>query len=206
MLNMTRNLAGFFRKTLTTLVGLYVGFNSLTAFADPPPASHHYWRNTNYPSHYVLYDAKSRTWVETINCEVRYRFRAIKNELNNLTLYDDSRGMTVLVNYDGMYLKADGATNFSFYQHGTFDTREHFYHFDSAGAHTGTIARGHGCLWQEWFPGNAAPVYTFVQTTVDNGAIEMFDASRAIGVRLEMNRMLLRHGHQPFAIYKNGQF
>ncbi len=110
------------KSTLKILFMCSLGFNALTAFADPPPASHHYWRNSNYPNHYVLYDAKTRQWVETIDCRVAYRFRAIKNELNNLTLYDDSRGMTVLVNYDGMFLKAAGAVDFSFYQRGTFDT------------------------------------------------------------------------------------
>lgn len=194
------------KSTLKILFMCSLGFNALTAFADPPPASHHYWRNSNYPNHYVLYDAKTRQWVETIDCRVAYRFRAIKNELNNLTLYDDSRGMTVLVNYDGMFLKAAGALDFSFYQRGTFDTREAFYHFDNAGTHTGTFQRAHGCQWQEWFPGVGYPVYTFVQTGVDSGGVEMHDGGRAISVRLEAGRMLLKHGQQAYAHYRNGHF
>ena len=194
------------RSTLKVLIMVSLGFNALTAFADPPPAPHHYWRNSNYPNHYVLYDAKLRQWVETIDCRVAYKFRAIKNELNNLYLYDDSRGMTVLVNYDGMFLKAAGASEFSSYQRGTFDTRERFYHFDNAGGHTGTFARAHGCQWQEWFPGNANPAYTFVQTRVGGDGVEMHDGSRNISVKLEPGRMLLKQGNQPYSFYRNGHF
>jgi len=51
-------------------------------FADPPRPSHDHWRNTKYAGHYVRYDYASKTYVETINCQVYYRFKLVSNELN----------------------------------------------------------------------------------------------------------------------------
>jgi hypothetical protein len=170
------------------------------ARADPPPASHDHWRNTNYPSHYVLYDNRTRTWTETVDCRVLWHFRELSNQLNVLTLYDDSRGMTVRLTYDGMYLKAAGAADFSFYQAGTFDTRTLFDNGDSA------ISKHDGCVWEEWFHGASGPAFRFTQSGIDNGAVELYDGSRNMGVRLEATRMLLRQGNVPWSFFKNGRW
>ena len=190
---------------LVTLVTL--GGAGSPAFADPPRASHDHWRNTNYPSHYVMYDSATRTYVETVDCRVMWRFTLVSNEMNNLTLYDASRGMTVLLNYDGMFLKPAGAANFSLYQNGTFDTRTMFDHIDANGAHTGTVVKRHGCRWEEWFPGGGAAAFTFVQGGADVNAVEMYDGSRSIWVRLETEgRMYLKQGGSGFNFFKNGRW
>lgn len=192
----------FIRKLIVAAVALH----SVIGLADPPRANHHYWRNTDYPNHYVLYDYATRQWVETIDCRVFYRFRSTGNELNAITLIDDSRGMVVRLTYDGMFLKPAGASDFTFYQRGTFDTRESFAHNDDAGNYTGTISRTHACQWQEWFPGNTSPTFSFVQTLVDNSAVEMFDGSRGIAVRLEQSRMYLKQGTVAFGFFKDGHW
>lgn len=178
---------------------------SLLAFteaarADPPRANHYHWRNTNYPSHYVLYDYASRTWIETVDCRVFNRFTLVRNEVNTLTLYDASRDMTMLLNYEGMFLKAHGASGFSFYQNGTFDTRTLFQHADAA------ISKHHACVWEEWFSGASRPTFSFVQSAVSPDAVELYDRSRDIGVRLESSRMLLRQGNVPFSYFKAGRW
>lgn len=149
------------RIPFKSLVFLCLSSLTTVALADPPRPSHNYWRNTNYPTHYVLYDYVSRSYVETVDCKALHRFRALTNALNTLTLYDDSRGMTMQVNYEGMWLKAAGASTFTFYQAGTFDTREQFSHIDARGMPTGSIYRTSGCRWQEKLTGSAAPNYNF---------------------------------------------
>ena len=175
-------------------------FFATVARADPPIASHDHWRNTNYPSHYVLYEPQSASWVETVDCRVVNRFREVSNALNTLTLYDQSRDMAMRLTYDGMYLKAHGAADFSLYQYGTFDTRKSFRHAD------GVIAKRNACAWEEWFPGGSQPAFRFVQSGVDAAAVELYDSSRDIGVRLENGQMLLRQGNAPFSFIKSGRW
>lgn len=176
------------------------------AHADPPRPLHEHWRNTNYPSHYVLYDNQSRTWVETVDCRVANRFTQVSNENNTLNLFDASRGMAMRLTYEGMFLKAAGASDFTIYQYGTFDTRTLFEHSDANGAYTGSIVKRDACAWEEWFPGGSAPSYRFVQSAVSPDAVEIYDGSRDIGVRLEASRMLLRQGNTPFSFFRPGRW
>lgn len=187
---------------LTTLLGL----SNLTALADPPRASHDHWRNTNYYSHYVLYDAATHTYVETVNCRALNRFTLVSNEMNTLYLYDASRGMSMKLDYTGMYLKAAGAQDFTIYQYGTFDTRTMFEHHDQNGAYTGTIVKKHGCSTEEWFPGGQRPSFTFVLTATSNDAVEMYDGSRGIAVKLVGNDMYLRMPNENYSYFKSGQW
>lgn len=193
---------------LVKFIGILLAMVALApqSFADPPPASHDHWRNTNYPSHYILYDQTSHTYVETVDCRVFWRFTVVANELNQITLYDASRGMTVRLTYDGMYLKPAGQRDFTFYQAGTFDTRTLFRHNDANGAYTGTIIKRNACAWEEYFPGNSAPAYRFVQSGIDANAVEMYDQGRNMTVRLDVGRMYLRQGNGPFNFFKNGRW
>lgn len=187
-------------------VALLFTLTATSAWADPPMPSHDHWRNTNYGGHYVLYDVASRTYVETINCRVSFRFTLVSNQRNTLTLFDASRGMTVRLDYQGMWLKAQGASDFSFYQAGTFDTRKQFQHFDANGAYTGAITKGHGCSWVEWFPGYSAPSYYFVERGTAPDAVELFDGSRDLWVRLSGSSMALKFGNAAYAFFKNGHW
>jgi hypothetical protein len=194
----------FLKRSLAAAVAA-AAFLASPAYADPPPDSHHYWRNTNYPDHYVLYDHASRTWVETIGCRVAYRFTQVSNQMNELTLFDASRGMTVRLTYDGMFLKAAGDAGFGFYQSGTFDRRIRFSHRDAGGAYTGQIARTHGCGWEEWFPGHGGqPGFRFVQVAVTPGYVDVYDASRDMTARMDAGSLYLRQGDAPFAFFKAG--
>lgn len=186
---------------------LTAAFLSSPAYADPPPDSHHYWRNANYPDHYVLYDQASRTWVETINCRVSWRFTQVSNQLNTLTLFDASRGMTVRLDYSGMYLKGASDADFAFYQAGTFDRRIMFAHTNAGGAFTGSIVRTHGCAWQEFFPGsNGTPAYRFVQSAVTPTYVDVYDASRDLTARMDATNLYLRQGSASFGFFKNGHW
>lgn len=178
----------------------------LSIFADPPRASHDYWRNTNYVGHYVLYDAASKTYLETINCRVAFRFTAVSNELNTLTLFDASRNMTVRLNYQGMYLKPSGAADFSFYQAGTFDTRTQFENYNPNGSLASTISKRHGCVWQEQFVGAHTPAFSFVEKSTNNDAVELFDASRNLWARLNANAIYLKSGTAPYSFFHNGRW
>lgn len=194
----------------SSLVGLalFVGslFGTSAALADPPPANHHHWRNTNYANHYVLYDAASRQWVETIDCKIYYRFNLVRNEMNVLTLNDPTRNMTVRLDYSGMYLKPAGAADFSFYQAGTFDTREQFQHFDANGAFTGAITKLHACEYVEYLAGATSPTFRFFLANNNNGAVELYDGGRNLWVKLEQSRMYLHFGNDPYQFFKNGRW
>lgn len=192
-------------RTLMALMFLAQVFAS-PAFADPPRANHYHWRNTDYPSHYLQYDYASRTWLETVDCRVLWRFHLESNGVNQLDLIDDSRGMRVRLNYEGMWLKAAGAADYSFYQRGTFDTRTQFFHYDAAGNFTGAITKKPGCVWDEQFAGQSAPTFHFVQSAISNAAVEIYDASRTLWVLLSGNRMDLRQGTGPYGFFKNGHW
>jgi len=189
-----------------TLVAVVMTILPGIALGDPPRASHDHWRNTNHGGHYVLYDSPSRTYVETINCQPAYRFTLVRNEMNTLTIYDASRDMTVRLDYSGMWLKPSGAADFSFYQAGTFDTRDQFQHVDANGTYTGAITKLDGCRWVEWFAGASAPTYYFEERGTTANHVELYDGSRDIWVRMEANRMLLRFGNDPFAFFKKGKW
>lgn len=175
-----------------------------SVFADPPRASHDHWRNTNYPSHYVMYDFATRTYVETIDCQVRYRFSLVSNELNTLTIFDQSRNMTVRLDYSGMHLKAAGATGFTFYQEGTFDTRTRFENQNPNGSVASVISKRHGCQWAEWFTGASAPTYYFVQKATNNNEVEIFDGSRNMWVKMNANSMFLKVGTAAYSFFHSG--
>lgn len=177
-----------------------------TALADPPRASKYHWRNTAYPSHYILYDFASRTYIETIDCRVFYRFTLVENGVNTLTLYDQSRDMTVRLDYEHMYLKPSGSAGFTLYQNGTFDSRIQFSHNDAQGNYTGSISKKAACVWEEWFPGGRSPSFTFVQSSVNNDAVEVYDRSRDMTVRMDAGRMWLRQGNAPFGFFKDGHW
>lgn len=179
---------------------------NLSLLADPPQASHHYWQNSNFVGHYVLYDYGSRTYLETINCKVAYRFTVVSNIMNTLTLFDASRGMTVQLNYEGMSLKEKGATKFTFYQQGSFDTREQFKHYDNKGNFTGALTKQHACGWVEYLAGSHAPDWRFVEVGRNKDFVDLYDASRNMTVRLEKNRMLLKTGNNPLGFFKNGNW
>lgn len=177
---------------------------SQNVFADPPKDPHYLWRNTNYPSHYLLYDFATKTYVETVDCKPLWRFTIVSNEMNELTVFDASRGMTVKVNYDGMFLKEKGATKFTFYQKGTFDKRWQFSHHDAQGKYTGAITIQHACNVVEYLAGASGPSFKFKQTNRTNEYVDMYDASRDMLVRLTKDAMFLRTGHNPLAFFKNG--
>lgn len=181
-------------------------FLSLTkvARADPPRASHDHWRNTQYAGHYILYDNASRSYVETVNCRVMWRFTVRSNEMNTLTLYDASRNMLVRLTYDGMYLKESGANDFTLYQRGTFDTRKQFRHHDASGNYTGAITKGHGCSWVEYLAGAKSPSFRFVESASTNGYVDIYDSSRSMTVRMDNSRMYLKVGNGAFGYFKDG--
>lgn len=184
----------------TTLLTLSLVFSASAALADPPRASHDHWRNTGYQGHYVLYDFASHTYVETVNCRAANRFTLVSNQLNELTLFDASRGMTVRLNYDGMWLKASGASDFTFYQSGTFDTRTQFHH------DAGAITKGHGCTWVEWFNGAATAAYSFAERGTTTGSVELYDGTRDIWVRLDSAQMWLHFGAAAYSFFKTGNW
>lgn len=184
----------------TTLLTLSMVFSASAAFADPPRPSHDHWRNTGYQGHYVLYDFASHTYVETVNCRATNRFTLVSNQLNELTLFDASRGMTMRLNYDGMWLKAAGASDFTFYQSGTFDTRTQFHH------DAGAITKGHGCTWVEWFNGAAGPAYNFAERGTTPGSVELYDGTRDIWVRLDAAQMWLHFGAAAYTFFKTGHW
>ncbi len=192
-----------FRKFL---VSLTLTLAATSAFADPPRPNHDHWRNTAYPGHYVLFDRASNSYIETVNCTAAWRFTLVSNQNNTLTLYEASRGMTMMLNYDGMYLKAQGASDFTFYQAGTFDTRTIFYHNDAAGNYTGSISKGHGCEWSEWFPGYPSASFHFVEKSTTAGGVEMYDGSRDLYVWLNANSVSLKAGNGAYAFFKNGHW
>jgi hypothetical protein len=200
------------RKYVRVLaLNLTIAFTAVTgigtvARADPPRASHDHWRNTSYPSHYVLYDNASRTWVETVDCRVLWRFTALSNEMNVLTLYDASREMTVRLTYEGMFLKPAGAADFSFYQPGTFDTRTLFEHRDANGTYSGTIIKRDACRWEERFPGGSGPAFTFTTGTATPQWVEIYDGSRDLTVRMDAGSMYLRFGQGATNFFKNGRW
>lgn len=184
-----------------------LGFSVATAiFADPPRPSHDHWRNIQYAGHYVRYDSQSRTYVETINCRASYLFTLVSNEMNTLTIFDASRNMTVGLNYEGMYLKAAGATAFMLYQKGTFDTRTQFQHVDSKGAFSGALTKLDGCNWVEYLAGSHTPNWRFVERSTNPQSVELFDGSRNIFVRLDNTQMFLKTGSNPYGFFKNGHW
>jgi hypothetical protein len=185
-------------KFLLTMAAALLGTSA--ALADPPRASHDNWQNTNYASHYVRYDSQTRTYVETVDCRPLWRFTLVSNEMNTLTLYDASRGMTVRLDYSGMYLKPAGAANFTFYQNGTFGNRWQFKPDAAA------ITKLDGCKWIEWFSGQSAPTFSFQQRSFTSNAVELYDASRDMWVKLENTAMSLRTGNNPYAFFKNGKW
>lgn len=197
-------------RSLVTALAIAVahlaGLQAPAAFADPPPDNHHHWRNTNYANHYVLYDYASRQWVETIDCRIAYRFNLVRNEMNAIELHDPSRGMTIRLTYDGMYLKAAGAAGFSFYQNGTFDRRLRFEHRDAAGQYTGAISKQHACQWVEYLAGASAPTFRFSHASANASSVEMYDGSRDLWVRLDQTRMYLRVGAGAYGYFKDGRW
>lgn len=194
------------KLVMSLILSTFIVLSGQTALADPPRPNHHLWQNSVFHGHYVLYDSATRTWVETIDCRPVFRFTLVSDGLNELVLFDASRGMTVKLTYEGMSLKASGESTFSFYQRGAFDRREMFEHEDGNGAYTGTIARYHGCSWAEWFPGGSAPAFRFGQIVVDGGAVEIYDGTRDIYVRLDASHMWLRQGTAPYGFFKNGKW
>lgn len=187
---------------LSTLVFI---FSAGIVVADPPVPPHYHWRNTNYPSHYVLYDFPTKTYIETVDCKPMWRFKEVSNALNTLTLFDASRGMTIQLTYDGMFLKEKGATSFTFYQKGVFDTRRQFSH-NMNGTYTGALTKQHGCQWFEYLAGASSPSWRFKEVTTTAGYVDLFDASRNMTVRLNNDSMYLRTGTAPLAFFKKGQW
>lgn len=175
------------------------------AFADPPKASHSYWQNSNYNGHYVLYDNATRTYIETVNCKAAWRFTVASDALNTLTLFDASRGMTIRLTYDGMYLKEKGATGFSFYQKGSFDTRTQFKHYDASG-YTGALTKQHGCGWVEYLAGSKSADWRFKELGRNASYVDLYDSSRNMLVRLNKDSMYLRTGSNPLAFFKKGNW
>lgn len=194
------------RRLLTLMTLALSLFSTGQALADPPPNPHHLWRNTNYPSHYVLYDAASRQWIETVDCRVLWRCNLVRNELNAIELNDPSRKMTIRLTYDQMLLKPAGAAGFSAYQNGTFDARERFSHYDAAGNYTGQIVRGHACKFSEYFAGQSSPAYTFVIASSSAAAVEIWDESRHMMVKLDSNRMYMSANGASYSFFKNGRW
>lgn len=179
---------------------------SPSVFADPPLPTHNHWRNTNYPSHYVLYDAASKSYIETINCKPTYYFKFLTRELNAMTLFDQSRNMTIRLDYDGMSLKASGASSFTFYQSGTFDSRLQFENRNPNGTVASVISKGHNCDWKEWFVGAPSPTFYFVEKGTNNDAVEIFDGSRNMWVRMTSNAMFLKVGNGAYSFFHSGNW
>ena len=188
------------------LLSLAFSLASQSVFADPPPASKDYWQNANYNGHYVLYDSVSRTYVETVDCKIFWRFTLLAKSMNVVTLYDKSRDMTVQLTYGGMYLKAKGAAGFTFYQKGTFDTRNQFTHVDPHGTYSGALTKLNACQWVEYLAGSHTANWHFVETARNSDNVDLFDASRSLTVRLSKDRMLLKIGNNPFGFFKKGHW
>jgi hypothetical protein len=174
------------------------------AIADPPTGPKYFWRNRNDYKHYVLYEKSSNTWVETVNCVPAWRFTKISSDLNNLYLRDAGRKLTVKVNYDGMWLKFDNQTSFSFYQPGAFEKRVRFFH-QYNGQWTGTVSRKNGCAWEELLAGGSAPSFHFKAYGEDASSAYLYDGSRNMRVRLNAADMWLQPSGQPtFSFFKTG--
>ena len=191
---------------LKLFLALALGFSATSAFADPPRPSHHHWINTNYANHYILYDNASRQWIETVNCQPAWRFNLVSNENNAIVLHDPSRNMTVRLEYGAMYLKANGAADFSLYQYGTFDTREQVQHVDANGIYTGAITKLHSCQFVEYLAGSSQPSFHFFLANNNGGTVELYDNSRDLWVKLEANRMYLHSAGAAYQLFKNGRW
>ncbi len=188
------------------LLALSFVFVTGSAFSDPPVPSHFYWQNSNYFNHYVLYDFASHDYIETVDCKIYWHFKVVTNQLNTLTLFDASRGMTMQLTYDGMYLKPKGATAFTFYQKGTFDTRTQFSHYDQNNTYTGALTKQHACGWVEYLSGATSPTWRFNQIGWTPGYVDLYDGGRNMLVRLNKDSMYLRTGTNPLAFFKKGHW
>lgn len=181
-----------------------IGFIGIQAFADPPPSPKNLWRNSNYYNHYVLYERKTNTWIETVDCKALWRFTKQSSDLNNLYLRDAGRKLTVKLSYDGMYLKYDNESAFKLYQRGTFDKRVRFFH-QYNGQWSGTVSRGHACNWEELLAGSQAPNFRFKVYGENASSVFLFDASRNMRVKLNTGDMWLQEkGQANFSYFKNG--
>ncbi len=186
------------------LLALFV-WGGMSLHADPPTSPKNFWKNSNYYHHYIMYEKSSATWVETINCNVAYRFTKVSSNLNELVLYDASRKLYVKLSYDGMWLKAANEANFTFYQKGTFEKRIYFYHQDTAGKWTGTLTRKNGCVFEELLAGGSKPSYYFKAFGGGTGQDFLYDSSRNMRVRLDATEMWLQPSGQPqYGFFKRG--
>ena len=174
------------------------------AVADPQPSAKTFWRNSHDYRHYVLYEKSSNTWVETVNCTPAWRFTKVGSDLNNLYLRDASRKLSVKLNYDGMWLKFDHESSYSFYQGGSFAKRARFFH-QYQGQWTGTLSRNHGCAWEELLAGGTAPAFRFKAYGEDASSVFLYDSSRNMRVRLDTAQMWLQpKGQTQFSFFKSG--
>lgn len=192
-------------KQITFLIGLLLVSVGTTVLGDPPIPPKHHWRNSQHAGHYVLYDAASRTYIETVGCKALWKFKEVTNELNRLTLHDASRNMTMQLTYDAMYLKANGATTFTKYQNGTFDKRQRFSHYQN-GNYTGALSIGHACSWVEYLAGATSPSWRFVETASNASSIRLYDAGRKLSVILNLNEMWLQWDGKKPEFFKKGNW
>jgi len=177
---------------------------SFLAVADPTTSPKNLWRNANDYKHYILYDSTTKTWVETVNCAVFYRFTKVNSDLNNLYLYDASRKMNVRLNYDGMWLRLDSEPAWKFYQYGTFDKRVRFFH-QYGGQWTGTVSRKNACAWEENLAGGSGIAWRFTAYGEDKAAVYLYDSSRNMRVKLNAADMWLQpSGQASFSYFKAG--
>ncbi len=188
---------------MKTILSLAIFF-SVIASADPTGSAKTFWRNANYYNHYLLYEKSSNTYVETVDCKVRWRFTKFGGNLNEVILRDAGRKLNVKLSYDGMWLKFDSDPAYKFYQKGTFDKRVRFFH-NVKGTWTGTVSRKPGCAWEELLAGGTSPAWHFRIYGEDAGSSYLYDASRNMRIRLNKDDMWLQESGKPvFAFFKKG--
>lgn len=152
------------------------------------------WRATNDPGSYVLFNQHTNQYVETINCQVAYRFVLNKTFSGGIVLYDSSRNLFVQLDQFSMKLWPAGATSWTYFKSGTFDERSMFAHQDASGGNTGEIWKRDACNWEEFIGGTAQPDFRFREKNVTYGTVVLRDPSRDLYVMLGEGAMYLHQG------------
>jgi hypothetical protein len=89
-----------------------------------------------YDGGYFVRDIHSGGWIETIGNAEAFYFTETQRTETYVDLFDATRGMTVRLQKDAMFLRAQGEPSLRFFKWGSWDNRR-FFGYDLGGGRSG---------------------------------------------------------------------
>lgn len=176
---------------------LALTFSALRADAAAPVGPRYDWFHSGGYFHAVA--GTGGGWVETLNGKEAFYFRQSDRNDTYVELFDSSRGITVRLYADAMYLKAANETNYRRLYYGHWDDRRLY---NVPGGQPSYFSLKTASIWH--WARKGLPVLYMRETLRNDSQVQLYSGAEGVTISLMDNQVWMKKDGAAWTRYSDG--